>query len=85
MKKLVLIAIVFTTFITACSKDDAPTKKCESCTLDGEKVEACDNGDGTWTITMDGSTTTLDEELFELLEVTPKEYIESICDGGPSI
>ena len=86
MKKLVLVAAIAATFTTACSKDEGPTNKCESCTIEGEKIEACDNGDGTVTVTAgDGSTTTFDEEFFEMLGVTSEQYLKSLCAGEPAL
>ncbi len=79
MKKLVLTVVVATALMTACSKDDGPSKNCESCTLDKNKVEVCDNGDGTWTLSVAGSTTTTDPKLLGAEGLTPKQYAESLC------
>ncbi|WP_349352270.1 MULTISPECIES: hypothetical protein [unclassified Flagellimonas] len=82
MKKLVLTTLIVATLITACSKDDdKPTKECESCTLQGNKVEVCDNADGTWTLSVAGSTTTTDPKLLGAEGLTPKEYAQSLCSN----
>ena len=54
MKILLLTVVAAAALMTACSKDDGPTNECESCTLEGGKVEVCDNGDGTWTVSTAG-------------------------------
>ncbi|MBA4745271.1 MAG: hypothetical protein H2058_08430 [Muricauda sp.] len=82
MKKFVLTVVVATALMTACSKDDGPTNECESCTLDGGKVEVCDNGDGTWTVSAAGSTTTMDAKFFGGEDLTPKQFAESLCAAG---
>ncbi len=84
MKKLVLMAAVATAFLTACSKDDGPANKCESCTSEaGNKFEICDNGDGTYDATYAGATETITEG--ELEGLTPKEVVELSCafDSDP--
>jgi hypothetical protein len=81
MKKLVLVAAMAAASMTACSKDDGPSKNCESCNLSDTKIEVCDNGDGTWTISLAGSTTTTDPKLLGAGDLTPKQYAESLCDS----
>lgn len=58
----------------SCSKDD---KECDSCKAQGQKIEICDNGNGTYTLSAGGQSETVTEE--ELSGVTPKEFIELIC------
>lgn len=63
MKKSILfIALAVGVMFTSCSKDDGDDKNCESCTLEGVSVKACDNGDGTVTTTSNGESDTLSEE-----------------------
>lgn len=86
MKKLVLMALVATAFATSCSKDDGPSKDCESCTSEaGNKFEICDNGDGTYEATYAGVTQTITEG--ELEGLTPKEVVELSCafDSDPQL
>ena len=77
MKKIMFSAVLASIFSVGCSKDDGPTKKCDSCTLQGQKIEICDNGNGTYTLSAAGETETLDEE--DLGDSTPKEFVEAIC------
>ncbi len=85
MKKLVLMTAVAAALMTACSKDDGPAKDCESCNLDGQKVEVCDNGDGTWTLSVGGSTTTTDPKLLGAEDLTPEQYAKSLCSDASSM
>ncbi|MGB5236736.1 MAG: hypothetical protein WBM43_14420 [Flavobacteriaceae bacterium] len=62
---------------SSCSDDDGDDRICESCDLQGQNVEICDNGDGTYTISAAGQSETITEE--ELEGVTPEEYIDLIC------
>ncbi len=58
-----------------CSKDD--DTKCESCTLQGEKIEICDKKNGTYQLKVAGETETVTEE--QLGGLTPKQFVESAC------
>ena len=82
MKKLLFLlslAISLLFLLTACSSDDDAKSNCESCTSDlGNKFEICDNGDGTYTLTQAGETSTLTEG--ELEGFTPKEVVEFGCE-----
>ncbi len=79
MKKTIfLITLAIALLFIGCSKDDDGGSKCDSCTLAGEKLEICDNGDGTYDIKGGGETETITEE--DLDGATPKAFIESICD-----
>ena len=68
---------------SSCSSDDDDGRDCDSCDLQGETVEFCDNGDGTYTLTAAGQSETITEE--ELEGVTPEEYVELICSLGDFI
>lgn len=68
---------------SSCSSDDGDDRICESCDLQGQTVEICDNRDGTYTVTAAGQSETITEE--ELEGVTPEEYIELVCGLGDLI
>lgn len=74
---LFLIALATTIFLLSCSDDDG-NSNCDSCTLQGEKLEICDNGDGTYDLKGGGETDTITED--DLGGLTPKVFIESICE-----
>ncbi|WP_326407805.1 hypothetical protein [Flagellimonas halotolerans] len=82
MKILLLTVVAAAALMTACSKDDGPTNECESCTLEGGKVEVCDNGDGTWTVSTAGSIKTMDAKFFGGEDLMPKQFAESLCAAG---
>ena len=73
------IAIAF----SSCSSDDSDDRDCETCDLQGQTVEFCDNGDGTYTLSAAGQSETITEE--ELEGVSPEEYVELICSLGELI
>ena len=73
---LALMAIGF----SSCSSDGADDTNCETCDLQGQSVEICDNGDGTYTLTAAGQSETITEE--ELEGIDPAEYIGLICSLG---
>jgi hypothetical protein len=58
----------------SCSKDD---KECDSCKAQDQKIEMCDNGNGTYTLSAGGQSETVTEA--ELSGMTPKEFINVIC------
>ena len=85
LKKCILgISIVATMAIgiSSCSSDD-DDRDCDSCELQGQTVEICDNGDGTYTVSAAGQSETITEE--ELEGVTPEEYIDLVCSLGDLI
>ncbi|MBT8301206.1 MAG: hypothetical protein HKP39_08745 [Eudoraea sp.] len=67
---------------TSCSKDDddAAEQICESCTLQSETIELCDNGDDTYTLTAGGESETITKE--ELSGVSPEDFVGLICSLG---
>jgi hypothetical protein len=80
MKKLVLMVVATTAFIAACSKDDEPSKKCDSCTSDlGNKFEICDNGNGTYDVSENGDPVETITKG-ELEGFTPKQVVELACE-----
>lgn len=76
MSMLAVMAFGF----SSCSDDDADDRNCDSCDLQGQTVEICDNGNGTYTLTAAGQSETITEE--ELEGVAPAEYIGLICSLG---
>lgn len=77
-----MIAIMAFSF-SSCSSDDADDRNCDSCDLQGQAVEICDNGDDTYTVTAAGQSETISAE--ELEGVTPAEYIGLVCSLGDLI
>jgi len=75
-KSILLFAFVGTIVFTSCSSDD--DNGCESCTLQGERIELCDNGDGTFTLTaVDEVDPTVTEA--QLLGLSPSEFVNLLC------
>ena len=79
MKKAVLfLALAATVSFTSCSKDD--DNECKSCTASNQKVEICDNGDGTYELTVGGeSAGTLDES--DLDGLSPQQVVDATCEA----
>jgi len=76
-KSILLLAFTATLAFTSCNKDDDGNgKKCATCNIAGITTEACDNGDGTVTVTTAGVSETLTSE--ELDGLSPAEYVEVI-------
>ena len=66
---------------TSCSNDDDDDEKiCDSCTLQSETIELCDNGDDTYTLTAGGESETITKE--ELSGVSPADFVGLICSLG---
>ncbi len=65
---------------TSCSNDDDDEKICDSCTLQSETIELCDNGDDTYTLTAGGESETITKE--ELSGVSPADFVGLICSLG---
>lgn len=83
MKKVfLLIALVATASFTGCSKDD-DENKCATCSIDflgtALVTEACDNGDGTVTLTVNGESQVVSGD--ELEGATPAEFVQALEDG----
>ena len=67
--------------LTSCSNDDDDAEKiCDSCTLQSETIELCDNGDDTYTLTAGGQSETITKE--ELSGVSPADFVGLICSLG---
>ncbi|MGW9684526.1 hypothetical protein [Flagellimonas sp. 2504JD1-5] len=81
MKKISLFVALTGLLFVSCSKDDDDTK-CESCNLQGEKAEICDNEDGTYTVSRLDNALIVTQEELDLADLTPKEYIELVCVLG---
>ena len=66
---------------TSCSNDDDDDEKiCDTCTLQNETIELCDNGDDTYTLTAGGESETITKE--ELSGVSPADFVGLICSLG---
>jgi len=72
---LATMAFVF----TGCSDDD-DEKVCDTCTIQSETIEICDNGNDTYTLTAGGTSETVTKE--ELGGLPPAEFIGLICSLG---
>ncbi|MFD0799657.1 hypothetical protein ACFQZJ_19465 [Maribacter chungangensis] len=71
------MAIVCLGFI-GCSDDD-DENKCASCNLLGVAIEACDNGDGTVTVSGGGESEVISGEQLE--GQSAAEYVEALEQG----
>lgn len=80
MKKSLLLMALTALLFVACKKDDGGGNDCNSCSLQGTKIQICDNGDGTYTLSGGGESDTINED--DLGGLTPKKYIETICALG---
>jgi len=87
MKKVVfsLLAVSCLIFV-GCSNDDDDDQNCAVCAIDflGTPLttEACDNGDGTVTITVEGQSEILTSE--DLEGASPAEYVAALKEGCPN-
>ncbi len=73
-----LLAVMFFTF--GCSSDDDGGKNCESCTLQGSKLEICENDNNTYTISFEGESEIINKS--ELEGLNPEEFVDLICALG---
>lgn len=72
-----LVSMAFS--FTSCSSDDSDdAKDCDSCTAQGQNIEICDNGNGTYTLTAAGESDTVTEE--DLGGLPPAQFIQLICE-----
>lgn len=76
-KPLLFLALAATVAFTSCSKDD-DDNKCESCSANDTKVEICENGDGTYTLTVGGEES---DTIDDLQGLTPKQIADSTCEA----
>jgi hypothetical protein len=65
---------------TSCSDDDDDERACDTCTVQSETIEICDNGDDTYTLTAGGTSETVTKE--ELGGLPPADFIGLICSLG---
>ena len=79
MKKVVFSLMLVASFVFVRCSDDDDENKCASCDLLGVAIEACDNGDGTVTVSGAGESSVLSGE--ELAGQTAAEYVKSLEDG----
>ncbi len=87
MRKIIMgLALVVNFAFIGCSNDD-DEQNCATCSIDflGTAIttEACDNGDGTVSVTVEGQTETLSAE--DLDGVSPEEYVRALEEGCPSL
>jgi hypothetical protein len=75
MKKFIVL-LALTGFIS-CNKENI--KSCDSCAVQGETIEICDNGDGTYTLTGGGESETFTQQELDEAGLTPKEVVELTC------
>ncbi len=78
-KSFLFLALAATFAFSTCSSDVDGGYSCESCMAQEVSVEICDNGDGTYTPTVDGVWQTLQES--ELEGLTPKQLGDSTCEA----
>ncbi len=72
------MAFAATLVFTSCTGDDE-NNDCESCTAQGQKIEICNNGDGTYTLSGGGESETVTQEELDTLELTAGELVELTC------
>ncbi|MGB5169792.1 MAG: hypothetical protein WBN69_00025, partial [Eudoraea sp.] len=77
---LSIVALMALSFSSCSSDDDNDDTNCESCDLQGQSIEICDNGNDTYTITTDGQSETISAD--DLEGIPPAEYIGLICTLG---
>lgn len=77
---LAFLALITLSFSSCSSDDDGGDSDCSSCSLAGETIEICDNGNGTYTVTAGGETETITAE--DLEGISPEDYIDLICTLG---
>ncbi|SDQ13326.1 hypothetical protein [Flagellimonas zhangzhouensis] len=81
MRKVVLALMALGLITVSCSKDDEPSKKCDTCdSSEGTKVEICDLGNGKYELTLGGVAT---QELTaeQLGNMSPEEYAQEVCNS----
>lgn len=64
--------------LSCSSDDDGDSKDCDSCTAQGQTLEICDNGDGTYTLSGGGESETFPAS--DLEGADPAEFIGLICE-----
>jgi hypothetical protein len=73
-----LLATLSMGLLSCSSDDDGDSKDCDSCSAQGQTLEICDNGDGTFTLSGGGESETFPAS--DLEGVDPVEFIQLICD-----
>ncbi len=79
MKKLLFCAaLIAAVAVTSCKSDDnGGDDGCETCDFNGESLELCDNGDGTYSL--DGEEIELDGQSFNEI-VFALELLGASCN-----
>ncbi len=78
MKKVFLLMAIAATvsFVSCSSDDDSSGSNCNTC----GSIKTCDNGDSTYSITVEGETTTLKEA--DLNGLGFDNYVKLLCLTG---
>lgn len=79
MKKLVFSLMAVASLVLVGCSDDDDENKCASCNVLGVSIEACDNGDGTVTVSGAGESEVISGEQLE--GQTAAEYVEALEQG----
>ncbi len=80
MKKLVFSVFAIACLVfTGCSKDDDDKGKCATCNLAGNSLKACDNGDGTVTVSSGDQSEVLRGD--DLEGTSAAEYVAALEQG----
>lgn len=64
--------------LSCSSDDDGDSRECDSCSAQGQTIELCDNGDGTYTLSGGGESETFPAGDLEGLD--PGEFVDLICE-----
>lgn len=89
MKKIVfsVMAMAALAFVGCSNDDDDDEGNCATCAVEllGTAIttEACDNGDGTVTLTANGESQILSGD--ELEGATPAEFVRALEEGCPAL
>ncbi|WP_411029353.1 hypothetical protein [Spongiimicrobium sp. 3-5] len=75
---ITFLALASILLYAGCSSDN-DDGDCRSCSVEGQKVEICDNGDDTFTFTSGDETDTISSE--QLLGLSPQAFVDLICVG----
>ncbi|MEM8937898.1 MAG: hypothetical protein AAGC64_00970 [Bacteroidota bacterium] len=83
MKKILFLTsltISLAVLTLSCSSDDDASSNCDSCTVEGVKIEFCDNGNGTYIVKAQGTQEDFtDENLEDLGFESFDDYREFVC------
>lgn len=77
MNKIIVPVILAAAVFMGCTKDDGSRKNCDSCKLQGKKLEICKKQNGTYRLSHDGESETITENQLE--GFSPEEFVELLC------